>query len=345
MSSASGTQPAESGVPRPATLADVAAAADVSTSTVSRALRDSPLVSDATRERVQEIAVGIGFEPNRLARSLRTRSSMFVGVVVPDVAIAFYAAALKGAQDVLERAGYQVLVMNTEREASRETASLRTLRAHRVDGLLVATSGGFSGAGGTPVVFFDQLADGEGLASVSPANREGVALLVDHLVEHGHTRIGYVGAPPGLTSSTERLEGFRTALERHGLGPGAVELGDVLWSEESGDRATQELLAAPDPPTAIVAAGDTLALGALRALRGCGLTVPDDVALVSFDDPASGDLLDPPVTALSSHAAELGGRSAGLLLEALAGRLEGEPISARISLELIVRRSCGCSPR
>src|SRR5262249_17805722 len=154
---------------RPPTLADVAAAAAVSTPTASRALRGSPLVGEPTRRRVQEAAGGLGFEPNRLARSLRTRSSMLVGVVVPDVAVAFYAAALKGAQDVLERAGYGVLVMNTERDRAREAESLRTLRAHRVDGLLVATSGGYT-TDATPVVFFDHV--GPGASSVAPANRE-----------------------------------------------------------------------------------------------------------------------------------------------------------------------------
>jgi len=198
---------------------------------------------------------------------------------------------------------------------------------------------------GVPVVFFDHLLEGEGAGSVAPANREGIEFLVDHLVEHGHERLGFVGAPTRLTSSSERLAGFRSALRRHGLEaePEAVRFGDALWSEASGARAANELLALPDPPTAIVAASDTLALGTLRALRRAARRVPEDVALVSFDDPASGDLLEPPMTALSPHARELGERAATMLVDVLEGRAGARPVSLRITLDLIVRRSCGCN--
>jgi LacI family transcriptional regulator len=327
---------------RQTTLADVAAAAGVSTATASRALRDSPLVSVATRRRVQRTAATLGFEPDRVARSLRTRSSMLIGLVVPDIAIAFYANALKGAQEVLERAGYQVLVVNTEREAGREREGIKTLLAHRVDGLLIATSGGQDLDEDVPVVLFDQLAGGRGAASVAPANREGATTLAAHLLAHGHTSLGYVGGPLGHTAADERLRGFTSALDAAGVPPRPelIRFGDARWSEASGQRATQQLLSLEAPPTAIVAAGDTLALGALRALRRAGYSVPRDVALVSFDDPVSGDLLDPPFTALARHDRELGERAAELLL----GVLAGDPPAAdeRIPLGLIVRRSCGC---
>jgi DNA-binding LacI/PurR family transcriptional regulator len=326
------------------TLADVAARARVSTSTASRALRDSPLVSEATRQRVRAASQGLGFEPNRLARSLRTRSSMFVGVIVPDVATVFYAAALKAAQSVFEAAGYQVLVMDSERDPEREAAHLRTLLAHRVDGILLATSGGVGEAPGVPVVFFDEIGAVPRLASVLLANREGTALLVEHLAAHGHERIGFVGAPTGLTSASERLEGFEAALAVAGLrfDPALVRLGDGLWSAESGERAATELVALRGRPTAIVGASDTLAVGTLRALRRARLRVPEDVALVSFDDPAFGDLLDPPMTVLSRHDRDLGGRAAKLLVRALAGEPPAPGTEVRVPLELIVRRSCGC---
>jgi DNA-binding LacI/PurR family transcriptional regulator len=328
------------------TLADVAAAARVSTSTASRALRDSPLVSEATRERVRSAAQLLGFEPDRLARSLRTRASLFVGVVVPDVATVFYAAALKGAQCVFESAGYQVLVMDSERDGDRERENVRTLLAHRVDGILLATSGGFEGALEVPVVFFDQVVFGAGAGNVALDNRAGVELLVRHLLEHGHRRIGFVGAPTGLTSATERRDAFLGALRARGIeaGDDDVRLGDTAWSEAGAERAMRDHLARAEPPTAVVAAGDTLAVGALRALRAAGLEVPRDVALVSFDDPVYGDLLDPPVTALTRHARDLGERAARVLLRTLSGE-NGEPAEIRVLPELIVRRSCGCGGR
>ena len=326
------------------TLADVAAAARVSTSTASRALRDSSLVSETTKQRVVAASKLLGFEPDRLARSLRTRASLFVGVIVPDVATVFYATALKGAQCVFEAAGYQVLVMDSERDPAREAQNLRTLLAHRVDGILLATSGGFEAAPGVPVVFFDQVVSGAGAANVALDNRRGVELLVGHLLEHGHRRIAFVGAPAGLTSATERREAFLRALRDAGLdgADDTVRLGDGVWSEASGERAMHEHLSRSDPPTAVVAASDTLAVGALRAIRAAGLDVPADIALVSFDDPLFGDLLDPPMTALSRHDRELGERAARLLLGTLANGEALGNADVRVPLELIVRRSCGC---
>lgn len=336
------------------TLEDVAAAAGVSRATASRALGNGPNVSPAARERVWAAARRLAFEPNQAARALRSRSSMLVGVVAPDIAVASYAAALKGAQMVLESAGYQVLVMNTEREADRERAALRTLYARQVDGLLVATSGGFV-ANGVPVVFFDHVLDGVGIGYTAADNTGGVMTLVRHLVEaHGHERIAYLGAPleasPGTApmphgSATERLEAFRFAMGtlRLPVIPEYLVMGDHKWSSESGEQAVERLMALPEPPSAIVAASDTLALGTLRALRRRGRRVPDDTAVVSFDDPLDGDLLDPPMTALARHYGELGELAAGLLLDALRGTEKPTATAVRVPLELIVRASCGCA--
>jgi DNA-binding LacI/PurR family transcriptional regulator len=327
------------------TLAEVAAAARVSLSTASRALRDDSPVSEATRRRVQTAARRLGYEPNQLARSLRTRASFFAGVIVPDIGIGFYARALKGAQDALERAGYQVIVMNTEREARREKAALRTLLAHRVHGVLLATSGGFSETPRVPVVFFDNLVEGAGAGHVARANRDGMALLVDHLVQHGHERIGYIGGPPRFTSGIERLDGFQTAMAAAGLAVPSeyVGLGDGAWSVDSGREAAGKLLSLASRPTGLVAASDTLAVGAISAVRDFGLAVPGDVAVVSFDDPFFADLLDPPITALARNERELGELAASLLLHAIETKRFGPPTEVRVPVELIVRGSCGCS--
>jgi len=327
------------------TLADVAGEAGVSLSTASRALHGKTPVRPATRRRVELAARRLGYEPNRLARSLRTRSSTLVGMIVPDVGIGFYARTVKGAQNVLERAGYNVLVMNTERSPDREAAALRTLLAHRVDGVLVATSGGFEPAARVPVVFFDNLLPAAGVANVARANREGMALLVNHLVEaHDHSRIAYIGGPASLTSGIERLEGLRAALARHGAAAADeyVRFGDPVWSAASGGEAMRALLELEPRPTAVVAAADTFALGAMEAIRSAGMRVPDDVALVSFDDPFFGDLLDPPLTALARNERELGELAAALLLHALQTGALGRPTEVRLPEELVVRRSCGC---
>jgi DNA-binding LacI/PurR family transcriptional regulator len=329
---------------RPPTLVDVARVAQVATSTASRALRANPRISETTKLRVHAAALGLGYRPNRIAQSLRARTANFVGIVVPDIGVPFYSRVVKGAQDVLERAGHQVLVMNTERESQREEAALRTLLEHRVSGILLATSGGTTAEPGVATVYFDNVVSDRGVANVARANAAGIGLLVEHLAGHGHTRIGYVGGPPTLTSGLERLEGFRASVRR--LAPDArpdyVELADAVWSPESGAAAMRRLIALDVPPTAVVTSGDTLALGAMSACREAGLRLPEDMALVSFDDPTFGDLLDPPVTALVRADSEMGKLAASLLLHALDSGAASLPTEVRLPVELVVRRSCGC---
>lgn len=325
------------------TVSDVAAAAGVSTSTVSRALRNSPLINEHTRLKVLDTMRELGYAPSAVARSLRTQSSPFVGVIVPDVALDFFATALKGAQDVLEPAGYQVLLMNSERDPAKETAALLTLVSHRVGGILMASSGGHEPCG-VPVVFFDQvpatpgLGDGEVLLD----NRAGIEQLVSHLIEHGHSRIAYIGGPAGYTSADERRASFLATASTAGIDLQAeyTQISDERWSAESGEHATAALLRLPQPPSAIVAGSETLAIGALRMLRNSGMSVPQNMALVCFDDPRLGDIIDPPMTAISQHAREFGERAAEMLLRRLRGPCPRA--KTRISAQLVVRRSCGC---
>ncbi|HEX7083756.1 MAG TPA: LacI family DNA-binding transcriptional regulator [Gaiellaceae bacterium] len=331
--------------PRHPTLVDVARLAQVAPSTASRALHESPRISEATRRRVRAAALGLGYKPNRIARSLRTRTADFVGIVVPDIGVGFYSRFVKGAQELLETAGHQVLVMSTEREAAREEAALRTLAEHRVGGLLLATSDAGAADPGVPTVYFDNIGERGGVATVACANGDGMALLVEHLAGHGHSRIAYIGGPPAFTSGIERLAGFEAAVARLGLdGRRAyVEIADAVWSPASAAAAMERLLALAQPPTAVVTSGDTLALGAMSACRAAGLRLPEDMALVSFDDPAFGDLLDPPVTALRRNDVEMGRLAASLLLTALDGPRPPEPTEVRLPVELVVRRSCGCA--
>jgi LacI family transcriptional regulator len=326
------------------TLADVARIAQVATSTASRALQESPRISEPTKLRVHEAARALGYRPNRIAQSLRLSTASFIGIVVPDIGVPFYSRVVKGAQDVLESAGLQVLMMNTERESEREAAALRTLLEHRVSGILLATSGGGERESRIPTVYFDNIVPGTGVASVARANAAGVVLLVEHLAAHGHTRIGYIGGPPAFTSGLERLDGFEQAVRSSSLDrrPAYIELGDAVWSAQSGADAMRRLIALDEPPTAVVTSGDNLLLGAMSACRAAGLRLPEDMALASFDDPPFGDLLDPPVTALARNDAEIGRIAANLLLAALEPGPDGEPAAVRLESELVIRRSCGC---
>jgi LacI family transcriptional regulator len=338
----------QDGYKRSATLADVAASAGVSASTASRALNGRGELSAATRTAVIEAAERLGFQPSPLARSLRTRRTYTVGFVVPDVASPFYAAALKGAQAVLEAAGYRVMLMDSEQSVQSELAALRTLVNHQVDGLLVATAGADAvqfddvvGPPGTPCVFLDSVVDGAGEGTVTLENGPGIDLLVEHLRGHGHTRIGLLAGSQQETSGTERLEAFVAAVRRAGADTSPELVRACPWTQAAGAEETRALLALDPPPTAIVASSAELGLGCLAVCRELGVSLPDELALVTFDDPYFGALLEPPLTAVGYDAGEVGRAAAALLLEAV-GEEEAEHREVRIPVTLVRRRSCGC---
>jgi LacI family transcriptional regulator len=327
----------------------VAASAGVSASTASRALNGRGELSASTRAAVQEAAERLGFQPSPLARSLRTRQTYTVGFVVPDVASPFYAASLKGAQSVLEAAGYRVMLMDSELSVEGEVAALRTLVNHQVDGLLVATAGvgaeefeELVGTEGTPCVFLDSVVDGAGAGAVTLENRAGIVLLVEHLRdEHGHTRIALLAGSQQETSGIERLEAFLQAAHP---APDLVRV--CTWTQAAGAIETRALLELEPRPTAIIASSAELGLGCLAACRELGVKLPDELALATFDDPYFGPLLEPSLTAVGYDTAEVGRSAASMLVDAMRDDgLEGADQvrrELRVPVQLIRRRSCGC---
>jgi LacI family transcriptional regulator len=333
---------------RGATLADVAASAGVSASTASRALNGRGELSASTRAAVHEAAERLGFRPSPLARSLRTRQTHTVGFVVPDVASPFYAASLKGAQGVLEAAGYRVMLMDSELSVEGEVAALRTLVDHQVDGLLVATAGmgaqdfeELVGAEGTPCVFLDSAVDGAGAGAVTLENRAGIELLVEHLRdEHGHARIALLAGSQQETSGIERLEAFVEAME-----PAPELIRICTWTQTAGAIETRALLELEPRPTAIIASSAELALGCLAACRELGVRLPDELALATFDDPYFGHLLEPSLTAVGYDTAAVGVSAASMLVDAMRdAELDGAGArrELRVPVQLVRRRSCGC---
>ena len=334
---------------REVTLADVAEYAGVSASTASRALNGRGELSPQTRAAVLEAADALHFEPSHLARSLRTRTTSTIGFVVPDVSSPFYASALQGAQRVLEQAGYRVLLMDSGQQPEGEVAALRTLLAHRVDGLLVATAGidrerfdTLVTRRGAPCVFFDSGVDDTGDSTVLLDNGAGIDLLVDHLVAHGHRGIGLLTGSLRETSGSERLRTFHAAMRRHGLEAPDAHVGGGRWSLENGREAARRILTAAEPPTALISSSVELALGALQACRELGIEIPRALALATFDDAYFAELLDPPLTAVAYDSSDVGAEAASLLVDAIRDPA-AEPRRITIPVTLVTRRSCGCA--
>lgn len=331
------------------TLADVAEHAGVSESTASRALNGVGELSDRTRAAVLQAADELNFQPSQLARSLRIKRTMTIGVVVPDVSSPFYATVLQGAQGALEQAGYRVMLMDSSQADDGEVAALKTLTSHRVDGLLLATVGvdqalfdQVVGCRGIPCVFFDSALPDAGSGTVILDNFVGIELLVDHLADHGHSRIGLLSGSLRETSGQERRTAFEAAVARRGLAFDESLVAGARWSRDEGHEAALRLLGATPRPTALIASSVELALGALLAARQLSLDIPADLALVTFDDAYFTELLDPPLTAVAYDSAEVGRRAASLLVAAIEDD-QNERVDVRVPVELVQRRSCGCT--
>lgn len=323
------------------TIVDVAKAAQVHPSTVSRVLSDRPghVLRPETRARVLAVVDRLGYRPSALARSLRLRRTLTLGMLVPDIANTFLAGIIKGAEEAAHERGYTLVLCNTGDLPEREATYIRVLREREVDGVLVAstrmadtTIDGLR-ADRFPFVLVNRGAGGSDDLVVTVDNRMAAAAVIDHLVAGGHTLIAHVAGPRTTTTGSERAAGVRAAARRHGI---RVETVDAeAWSEAAGYRATRQLLRA-EPPTAIFGANDLIALGALRAARDAGLRVPDDVALAGFNDIAEAALLD--LTTVHVPQEEMGQRAAQLLI----ARLEGDPIAEPevvLPAELVVRGS------
>lgn len=332
------------------TQADVARLANVSQPVVSYVLSDDPgaPVAQATRQRVLDAIEHLGYVPDHRARSLRHRRTFTIAGAIPDITNPFYPSFERGIQDVAERAGYELLTYNTDGQEEKERKFLRSALSGRVDGVIVR----FFRAplvdclqlveAGIAVVALTSEAPPRGLLPIDTAAIDGSAAArtaTSYLIERGHLRIGVLAGESGSRARERRLLGYRNALREHGL-PFAPELVlDSEFTEKAGHNATHDLLALATRPTAIFATNDLLALGVLTALRERGLRVPDDVAVVGFDDIPFARLVDPPLTTIAQYPERLGARCAELLLDRLNGNGPPEGRQVTLPFDLVVRRS------
>jgi LacI family transcriptional regulator len=334
---------------RPATLRDVAAAARVHPATASRALNPETriLVSEETARRVTDAAARLGYRPNPVARSLRTRRSHSVGVLIPDLNNPLFPPIVRGLEDKLSAAGYVALIGNTDAEASRERTLFEQMRARHVDGFALATATmhdellADAAAADVPVVLMNRLAPDYSFPSVSVDNEQGARMAVTHLARLGHTRIAHVAGPQEASTGMSRLRGFRDGMAMHGL---AVDEGLIAYASrytvEEGARCCRELLARHGDSgfTAVAAANDMLAVGCYSGLDERSLQCPEDISVIGFNDMPFIDRLRPPLTTVRFPHYQLGTEAAQLLLERISG--SGGPVKILyLAPELVVRGS------
>ena len=334
------------------TIRDVARLAEVHPGTVSRALNEQTraLVNEETAERVLRVAEELGYQPNPIARGLKTNRSYTVGVLIPDLTNPLFPPIMRGIEDRLGGAGYTALIVNTDNDAARERSQMDAMRARQVDGFIAATARldtellADVAAGGAPMVLVNRSLEDGSLPAVTVDDRRGIRLAVNHVAELGHTRLGHVGGPQNLSTGHLRYLGFREAVIDLGLDARAEQVAFAdAFTEAQGRRACDELLDRAPGVTAIVAANDRLAIGCYDALEARGLACPEDVSVTGFNDMPFVDRLRPPLTSVRVPQREIGTVAADLLLSQLS---DGSRDARQILLEptLTVRGSSAARP-
>jgi LacI family transcriptional regulator len=332
---------------RPATLRDVAAAARVHPATASRALNPETriLVSEDTARRVTAAAAKLGYRPNPVARSLRTRRSHTIGVLIPDLNNPLFPPIVRGLEDKLAAAGYVALIGNTDADASRERLIFEQMRARHVDGFVLATATlhdrllAEAAAADLPLVLMNRLSQDYSFPSVSVDNEQGARMAVSHLARLGHTRIAHIAGPQEASTGVSRLRGFREGMAAHGLGVCEdLVTYAARYTVEEGTRCARELLAAQGGFTAVAAANDMLAVGCYAALDEVGLQCPDDISVIGFNDMPFIDRLRPPLSTVRFPHYQLGTEAAQLLLERI-GQRDAPVKILYLAPELVVRKS------
>ncbi|WP_132427481.1 LacI family DNA-binding transcriptional regulator [Pseudonocardia endophytica] len=326
-------------------MAEVARMAGVSTATVSHVLNGTRPVSAATRAAVLDAVAAVDYTPNTAARSLATARTTSIALAISAISNPYFGELLGGVENEAAAAGYTLLVVDPHEDPTYEGTVVRRLR-NRVDGVLLAPSADARAtlteltALRVPTVLVDRLPGGE-YDQVGTENVEPVAELVAHLAERGHTRIGFVAGHAGLTTTAERLEGYRTGLARCGLpvDPELVADGDSESVPARG--ALGVLLGLERPPTAVISANNAMTIGVVQELHERGLRVPEDIALVAFDDFPWADAFRPRLTVIAQPFAEIGREAVRLLLRRMA-EPDAETRTVRLPARFVHRESCGC---
>jgi len=328
------------------TIREVAQLSGVSLGTVSNVLNRPGTVAPATRTRVLEVINKTGFVRSRVARQLRMGRSKTVGLVLLDIANPFFAELVRGAEHVLSEKGYVLMVFSSDESVERERRYLRVLEEHRVDGLLITPAERDLAAvsalarRGISTVLLDRDRGQLELCSVTVDDVRGGELAADHLFGMGHETVAFVNGPTSIRQCADRRRGALRAL-RHAQGKARAALAEVTVSGLSvckGEEAVGALLALRPRPTAVMCANDLIALGVLKGLSNAGARVPDDIALVGYDDVSFASMLSPPLTSVRQPQYELGAAAAELLLEEVAGS-HHEHRAVRFEPELVVRAS------
>lgn len=332
-----------------ATMKDIARTLKIAESTVSRALNNQPSVKVETREAVVRMARALNYRPNAVARGLAIRKTNVVGLVISDIANPFFSEVVKGVEGVALKHGYSVILGSTSSDPKRELQYLDVLIQRQVDGIIYM-SGRLPAEcveslrnSGRPVVAIARDGARHGIPSVRINNREEARKVTNYLISLGHVRIGFISGPVNdQESGLSRYDGYRQALEENAIVLAAELVQEGDFTLDTGYRSMQKLLSLSEHirPTAVFAANDLMAVGAIKAISAAHLRVPQDVAVVGFDNTVVASISEPPLTTMAQPLSQIG-REAMMMLKKLIDGEKPSEIEIMLECHLVVRGSCG----
>ena len=326
------------------TIQQVAEKAGVSTATVSRVLNDSPLVTDELKNRVRQSIEELGYYPNRAARDLRAGIVRKVGVLFADISNPFFTSVLAGIEATLQQADYILVLGNSNEDSRIEQLHLNAFLEEGVSGIIFAATTTFKDRyqfvlqAGVPMLTIDRIVEGLKIDTVTINNIDAAYHATTHLINLGHNDVAFISGPENTTTARFRQMGYLQAMKDAGNLTPRIEMGN--FRQEGGHQAMQALFNSPKKPSAVLVANNLMTLGALQSIHEHDMTIPDDIAVVGFDDMPWSTSLQPPLTVIAQPTFEMGRIAARLLLDRI--RMPDNPIQ-RINLEtqLIIRKSCG----
>ncbi|MBA4300867.1 transcriptional regulator, LacI family [Algoriphagus alkaliphilus] len=333
------------------TIKDIARELNVSTSTVSRALKDYPGISDETKRKVKELAEKMDYRPNAIALSLRKSRSFTIGVIIPEVVHFFFSTVISGIEEVAFARGYNVILTQTNEKLVREKSSIATMLSNQIDGVLVSFSKEttdfehFSNllAKGFPIVFFDRVPDIDNAITVTVDDYSGAFEATKHLLQQGYRRIAHLSGPSNLKISQERARGYTDALIHHGFTPDPGFIVECnKGTDDEAQKITAEILETfSTKPDAFFANNDMAAVGAMLACKAAGLRVPEDVGIVGFSNWQFCSMIDPSLSSVSQPGFNLGAKATEILLDLIEKKIQLGEYSNSVVLEteLLIRKS------
>lgn len=333
----------------PVTIKDIARSLNISISTVSRALRGMPEIHIDTRNAVMRLAEELDYQPNQLAKNLAKSRTRTIGVILPNLSYYYFSAMLNSIEESALQAGYSVLVCQTNESYLREITNIQNLMRSQVEGFIISLSRDTDkyehverlARKNIPLVLFDRYADGIDASKVIVDNQAAACKATEHLIENGCQRIGFLAGPPQLLLSNQRVMGYREALAKHGLPINDQYVVHCDYTQENTIMQTLTLMSHPQPPDGVVMISDRVAYPAMYAMSQKGLRIPDDVAVVSFNNEPVSAFFSPALSSISQPIQEMGTETVRLLLKQL-DATEDSPASRETKImdtQLIIRAS------